>query len=582
MKAIGLNYLAQVTKGFSGKTTYDDTNLAVICDNQSDSEPARSYHSSGNFLLVVFSSSSHVLHSGGGVKIQYSSISLDNQADDRDKRLLYTLVGLFVAVACLTAFFAVLRFVIIPARQNKSTRRLDILAMSRAAGLGDLPPPYTSRESIVDTQGIENAYGTPNFHFPTPPASRSFSVLPWRSANQTSTDYRNDITPPFSQPTRVHTEPHSAIITSFPEAAAAAENDYQELPFFTLRRANEDSQQLQVEDFAHGEDQSGFVAVVRDGGSNREEMGMAEEEEDVYYAEAEIRQGRISLTRNVDGFHGGSTVIEHYLRVPMHNEARFSSDSGFTEGEQCGVGEVLNEEEDDRIYHKLTELSSSDLSLSEYVNSSSLPAAARCNLEFQRDLCFHIVGTELDVMTWKSDKNVSSLKTSSAKQLLGDKESLKDITLQCEGKEVHFSNEKPAGSEEGYAAVDKDENVYNDDELVYTKDNYQNKTQEQQKKTQPFQLLPKSHHPLNPTAKKEKVVKPPISLDSEQNKDAELEENGYKIPSNLIQSKLALQKDIDVGDIKRGAKDVRCYDHLALNGINVEEVEYQVLDVGES
>ncbi|CAG5124846.1 unnamed protein product, partial [Candidula unifasciata] len=53
---------------YDGKTSYDDEKLAAVCSNSS-----RSFCSTSSYLMVVFTSTAHVLHSGGGVKLRYYS-----------------------------------------------------------------------------------------------------------------------------------------------------------------------------------------------------------------------------------------------------------------------------------------------------------------------------------------------------------------------------------------------------------------------------------------------------------------------------------------------------------------------------
>ncbi|CAL1539127.1 unnamed protein product [Lymnaea stagnalis] len=136
---------------FDGKTTYDDERVAQVCDNPSGDR--RTFDSSSNYLLVVFSSGPHVLYSGGGVKLAFYSTLADHSFSDRDHTLLFILVGVLLGIASFTIIMIIVRFFVVPARRKAMSRdhgrrssRAPLRSVSTISTPTEPPPPYRASE----------------------------------------------------------------------------------------------------------------------------------------------------------------------------------------------------------------------------------------------------------------------------------------------------------------------------------------------------------------------------------------------------------------------------------------------------
>lgn len=106
---------------YDGKTTNDNSLLASVCDDN----PSRNVQSSGPYMLVFFTSGSMVYNSGGGIKLQYSSIleeepqqlTLINQA------LFFVITALLIVIIATIVVIALLKLFLLPYRRKLAERR---------------------------------------------------------------------------------------------------------------------------------------------------------------------------------------------------------------------------------------------------------------------------------------------------------------------------------------------------------------------------------------------------------------------------------------------------------------------------
>ena len=478
--------------------------------------------------------------------------------------------------------------------------------MQRSAGIGEPPPPYTANDNIAQTQTIEDLYNSP-FPFPVSSPAGLSSQFPWRQETETSTSRRVEAAS-FSHHTSGNT-----LDAMIREYRAAVANDYQELPFLATCRANGNGCGTSDEvvhgrdsDFvlANGDDRNGEEdgGIYREGESYRpqgnteertlsavEEMGSNERLSEENYGEDV--QGNMGLTRN-------------RLLVPQNHRARFSSDSGFTEGEEDSDARSNVEEGlEDPVYDQLSEFGSTASCLStssEYPKHSYAdtfsPGSLRSKLElgitssgatsgkrFPHDINGEESGDDLSSavpeLKYTEFENVEELEESRGKGKRREEQTLEE-EMKVQQKEQ-----------------DEDDDVDND-----------KLDSDDQKKQRPLSQTKSSHehrHGQGCLEETENSILDTASLPPRATRKAEptQDENGYEIALPLIRAKFIQPLDSPAGGPEipiasqnnepraeenaakthndAGNRVLRDYDHLAMDQVGVEDVEYQVLDIGE-
>ncbi|XP_059169093.1 uncharacterized protein LOC131950904 [Physella acuta] len=221
---------------FDGKTTYDDEMLGQVC---SDDDTNKSFESSSNYLLVVFSSGSHVLLSGGGVRLGFKSSPADDEPSEVDTRLLFTLIGILMVIVIFTIIMMIIRFLVLPARRKVLMRQCEenLRRSMRERSLSDPPPPYsapyrttTAKRSSSLTTLLASLFKTsrrPNQFLPAQTTWQTHSglELPQVHSNGISA-YGTGVIFPFIS--------RDAILDSLT-------NEYQELPIMRSISQNSDT-----------------------------------------------------------------------------------------------------------------------------------------------------------------------------------------------------------------------------------------------------------------------------------------------------------------------------------------------------
>ena len=514
------------------------------------------------------------------------------------------------------------RFVIIPARQKKSARRLDILGMSRAAGLGDPPPPYTASDSTVDNQAVENVYTSP-FPFSASATPGPYSLFPRRQDVQSISNHR-DVTSFFSHHQSENLQNPMIV------RASAVENDYQELPFIALWRTNENVRSFE----ALGDGGADGFSV--DGGDGRsdgeEEVGERNEEthilerngEELLAAE-DTSQGRLSVNScRSDTIEQSLGFTRDRLLVPVSNDARLSSDSGFTDGadlDDNGSGETGDLEYP--VYHQLSESVTSPISCTEdsqnpYVNVSFIPDLSRETMDLEKNSGIGITVLQSFQRTTDNDEKISSCPESVRRELASKRivqaarREPSERNGYCYGEQTLALNkeqdddgndcDKEVGID-GYINGKCNEDIYNEnDDDVGNKDGYEESHSQQYQHPQEkhrFQNYHDQHRlPQPPSGKMSTAVFEHPSLETRGS--CKSHNDGYEIPQSLIRPKPRLQKDaataasnmskspeentpaFDNNGINTHCKEIlKEYDHLVIEDIRTEDVVYQVLDIGD-
>ncbi|GFO46196.1 tumor necrosis factor, alpha-induced protein 6 [Plakobranchus ocellatus] len=569
---------------YDGKTTYDDKSLGVICDNQSDSEALVSYRSTGNFLLVVFSSSSHVLHSGGGVKLQYYSVLLDSSSGQKNQSLLYSLLGIFVALACFTALLVVFRFIVIPSRLKKASRMLDIAAAAQRPGVGDLPPPYSPSDTLASSTSFQDVYPTSpsSSSSPSAPARSTLSFLlscmprwsfsPWRSDRQNASTGASSPAAPVG------------IQITLPRggtpAAATAANDYQELPFLSLRyRQDNLTNSIGVSGEASADCSSSVgegVSATQRGNEKIEAEDVGDptvwvEESEGQGFEPELRQAGES-DRSSNDWEGGDehTAVgfkRNHLSVSVSYHCRFSADSGFREGEEEEGNEGSKEEP---VYCQIS-------NSSPCVDLPSTSNAPQNGTE--------VVKSSTDIASKTDDSKIllphaPDLIQSTSKDKNGTRNNIKMIPNNMAENFIEATKDmvKKVGSEEeGIGVTDDSQSVNKNGERGYSDIPQCQGTISRQK-----QEIPEERENLSSVSATRLCGQKLYRSSDEQ---------GYEIalpvfrPNNNITALSNVEINVDktklVGSNSNqdsGDLVVQLYDHLDAKPTINEDVEYQVLD----